>query len=152
MTLIHRSITRQSAVVCAGVVRTICGATARGSFTLLCALGIFFPVAAAQADDTGHYRQVSTEIKAWTEALTNEVGIGCCTIESGLIPEEIEWDISANSYRVKVDGQWLFVPDEAIIKGPNRLGYAAVWFEIDHDLEFEEYTVSIRCFLPGAAS
>lgn len=152
MTLIHYSIIRRTAVVSAGVVRIICGATTRSSLTLLVAFGIFFSVAASQAGDIGQNRQVSPEIKLWAEALTNEAGIGCCTIANGLIPEEIEWDISANSYRVKVDGQWLFVPDEAILKGPNRLGYAAVWFEIDHDIDFEEYTISIRCFLPGAAS
>jgi hypothetical protein len=152
MKFIHRSIIRQIRVVFAGVVIVICGATVRSYLTLFVALGIFSPVVSLQAGDTGQNRQVSPEIKLWAGALTNETGIGCCTIANGLIPEEIEWDISANSYRVKVDGQWLFVPDEAIIKAPNRLGYAAVWFEIDHDLEFEEYTISIRCFLPGAAA
>ncbi len=149
---VHYSIIRQAAAALAGVVRAICGASIRSSLTLLVALCLFFPVAALQAQDAARNRQVSPEIKLWAEALTNEAGIGCCTIANGLVPEEIEWDISANSYRVKVDGQWLFVPDEAVIKAPNRLGYAAVWFEIDHDLEFEEYTISIRCFLPGAAA
>lgn len=152
MKLIYYSIIRQAAVALAGVARMICAATIGSSLTLLVALGIFFPVAAAHADDTGQNRQVSPEIEAWTEALTNQVGIGCCTTENGFRPAEVEWDISVNSYRVKLDGQWILVPDEAVIRGPNRLGYAAVWFEIDHDIDFEESTFEIRCFLPGAAS
>lgn len=151
---VHYSIIRQAAAALAGVVRAICGATIRSSLTLLVALGVLFPVAAlqAQAQDTAQHRQVSPETEAWTEALTNQVGIGCCTTENGFRPAEVEWDISVNSYRVKLDGHWILVPDEAVIRGPNRLGYAAVWFEIDHDIDFEESTFEIRCFLPGAAS
>ncbi len=149
---VHYSIIRQAAAALAGVVRAICGATIRSSLTLLVALCLFFPVAALQAEDAGQYRQVSTEIKAWRDALTNEIGIGCCTTENGFRPAEVEWDISVNSYRVKLGGQWILVPDEAVIRSPNRLGYAAVWFEIDHDIDFEESTFEIRCFLPGAAS
>ena len=115
--------------------------------------GLFLclPPAVSQARDANLHRQIRPEIKIWIEALTDQHGFGCCATADGLRPREIAWDIAASSYRVKVGTQWLTVSDEAVVKGPNRLGYAVAWLEYDWDINSGEMTASVRCFLPGAA-
>jgi hypothetical protein len=121
------------------------------TLAVVTALFLCLPLATSQARDTDH-GQVRSEIEAWIETLTDQHGVGCCATADGLRPREIAWDITASSYRVKVGTQWLFVPDEAVIKGPNRLGYAVAWLEYDWDIDSGAKTISVRCFLPGAAS
>jgi hypothetical protein len=101
---------------------------------------------ATQARDNGQYAQVSPDIKRWVESLTDDKGRGCCATADGFRPEEVEWDMTANAYRVMIAGQWFTVPDGAVIKQANRIGYALVWYYIDNG------AVSIRCFLPGSGA
>jgi hypothetical protein len=61
-----------------------------------------------------------------------------------------------NHYRVKVDGQWIDVPDTAVVKGPNYLGHAVVWMDKkpQGDADADSYINKfphIHCFLPGPA-
>lgn len=126
--------------------------TLRAIHAVLIALGLCISIATSQARYAGKQRQVSPNIKAWIEALTDQSGVGCCATADGLRPEAIDWDITANFYRVKVGKQWLVVPDAAVIKGPNRLGFAVAWLEYDWDINTGEMTTFVRCFLPGAAS
>jgi hypothetical protein len=45
-------------------------------------------------------------------------------------------------YRVRLSGQWIDVPDGAVITEPNRAGHTVVW-------PIAEPTgISIRCFMP----
>src|SRR3979409_1724132 len=97
-----------------------------------------------QARDNGQYTQVSPDIKRWVEGLTDGQGRGCCATADGFRPEEVEWDTAANSYRVRIEGQWFTVPDNAVIKESNRIGYAIVWYYVDTGKLY------IRCFLPGS--
>ena len=47
-------------------------------------------------------------------------------------------------YRVRLDGAWVDVPDEAVVTEPNRVGRAMVW-------PIKSYMgVTIRCFMPGS--
>src|SRR5262245_35767120 len=78
----------------------------------------------AYARDNGQYTDVSPDIKRWVEGLTDGQGRGCCATADGFRPEEVEWDTAENSYRVRIDGKWFVVPDGAVIKEPNRIGYA----------------------------
>ena len=45
-----------------------------------------------------------------------------------------------------IEGQWFAVPDGALIKEPNRIGYAVVWYYKDSG------QLHIRCFLPGSGA
>jgi hypothetical protein len=49
---------------------------------------------------------------------------------------------------VRIDGNWYDVPDEAVIKEPNRDGRTIAW----HMLIWKEgeITIAIRCFMPGS--
>jgi len=118
----------------------------------LMVLGLFLSIAISQASGIGQHRQGSPEIKIWIEALTDQNGIGCCANADGIKPEVTSWDVTEGAYRVKVGKQWLFVPEDAVVKGPNRLGYAVVWLENDWDINTGEMTTFVRCFLPGPLS
>ena len=100
----------------------------------------------SQARDNGQYSQVAPEIKRWVEGLTDNQGRGCCATADGFRPDEVEWDISENSYRVMIGGKWFSVPEGAVIKESNRIGYALVWYYVDNGALF------IRCFLPGSGA
>src|SRR4051794_1507771 len=95
-------------------------------------------VSYSYARDNGPYAQVSSEIKRWVEGLTDQRGRGCCATADGFKPEEVEWDINQNAYRV------INVPEGAVIKESNKIGYALVWYYTDSG------NVFIRCFLPGS--
>jgi len=62
-----------------------------------------------------------------------------------------EWDIKGNKYRVFIKGEWIFVPDHAVISGPNKFGKAIVWLQVDAHIasgEIQNIT-RIHCFIPG---
>jgi hypothetical protein len=113
------------------------------------ALGTLACAAVSQARDLGQYSQVPHEIRTWVESLADGKGVPCCATADGAVPEEFTWDMGANHYRVKVYGQWVTVPDAAVIKGPNRLGHAVVWIAYDDPVFETKPILSVRCFLPG---
>jgi len=113
---------------------------------ILAVLTLVLASVATNARDNGQYAQVSSEIKTWIEGLTDEKGRGCCATADGFRPEEVEWDINQNAYRVMIGGRWFDVPDGAVIKESNKIGYALVWYYTDSD------NVFIRCFLPGSGA
>jgi hypothetical protein len=101
----------------------------------------------AHARDDGRFRNIDPEIKAWVKGLTDKHGEGCCDTADGY-PAEVEWDNDTGKYRVRLDGQWYDVPDDAVIEQPNRLGYAVVWWYQTHN--GHQLVPKIKCFLPGA--
>jgi hypothetical protein len=101
----------------------------------------------ASARDYGQYRDVDPATRDWVQGLKDKTGQGCCDTADGQ-PAEYEWDIAGNRYRVRIEGQWYDVPDEAVINGPNKLGYATVWTWWVWELNGKK-THHIRCFLPG---
>ena len=55
--------------------------------------------------------------------------------------------IQEGHYRVRIEGQWLVVPDAAVVTEPNRFGPAVVWPYTDR-----YGNTRIRCFIPGAGT
>jgi hypothetical protein len=102
----------------------------------------------ARARDDGRYQNVDPTIKAWVKSLTDRQGNNCCDTADGY-PAEVEWDNDTGRYRVRIDGAWYDVPDEAVITQPNRLGYAVVWYHPRYERDGRKVPV-IQCFLPGA--
>jgi hypothetical protein len=103
----------------------------------------------ALAHDDGRYGNIDLGVKAWIQGLTDASGKGCCDTADGY-PAEADWDSDTGRYRVHIEGAWYDVPDEALVKTPNRLGYAVVWYYPIHELD-GRMTPKIRCFLPGAS-
>jgi hypothetical protein len=116
----------------------------------IAALALFFVLAQpAGAADHGQLGPTSPEVKAWAATLENKLREGCCSTADGWKPEEVEYDMKGNKYRVKIDGEWYEVPSDAVVDVPNRFGFAVVWYYRSW-LNGNKPSVSIRCFIPGA--
>ncbi len=50
-------------------------------------------------------------------------------------------------YRVRLDGQWIPVPDDAVVTEPNHYGRAVAWPYQD-----ASGATRIRCVMPGAGT
>src|SRR5271155_937460 len=79
--------------------------------------------------------------------LQSRKGSQCCGLSDGLAVKDPDWDTENGHYRVKVWGEWLIVPDEGLVDGPNKYGPAIVWPYRD-----SVGIPRIRCFLPGAGT
>ncbi|WP_409411045.1 hypothetical protein [Bradyrhizobium jicamae] len=96
----------------------------------------------AQArDPDGRY--ANSPLKQWFDGLRSGKG-PCCSDADGSAVSDVDWESKDGHYRVRLDGQWIDVPDEAVITEPNRVGRAMVW-------PIRGYMgVTIRCFMPGS--
>src|SRR3569832_308707 len=93
------------------------------------------------AHDDG--RDANTPLKPWFDSLRSKAGGACCSNADGMAIADVDWDTSDGHYRVRLDGEWIDVPDDTVITEPNRAGRTMVWpyYVNGHPL--------IRCFLPG---
>jgi hypothetical protein len=124
--------------------RSVSGIRSACFFTVLIALSC-----SAQAADHGQLGPTSPEIKAWANSLDNTLGEVCCSTADGWKPEEVEYEMKDNKYRVKIDGEWYDVPPYAVIKKPNMFGFPVVWYYKTW-LNGIRPSILIRCFIPGA--
>ena len=99
---------------------------------------------ASQArDPDGRYAAQNPELHKWFESLRSGKG-PCCSDADGTAVSDVDWETANGHYRVRLDGEWIDVPDEAVITEPNRIGRTMVW-------PIRGYLgVSIRCFMPGS--
>ena len=132
-----------------GVTSNTAGAGAHiGRFIAASALSFALSHPAGAADH-GQLGPTSPDVKAWAGTLENKLKEGCCSTADGWKPEEVEYDMKGNRYRVKIDGEWYEVPPDAVVDGPNRFGFAVVWYYRSW-LNGIKPSVSIKCFIPGA--
>ena len=93
------------------------------------------------AHDDGRF--ADSPLKPWFESLQSEVG-QCCTNADGYIVFDADWESDHGHFRVRLEGEWLVVPDGAVLKQPNRAGPTMIWkYYIDGHPR-------VRCFLPGS--
>jgi hypothetical protein len=101
-------------------------------------------------DPTGKW--ANDPLHPWFDSLQNKAGLYCCAKADGHPLDESEWDIKDNHYRVVVNGEWMVVPDDAVLSGPNKFGKAIVWLWPSR--EIAEWggggSNLIRCFIPGS--
>lgn len=96
-----------------------------------------------EARDRGQFASTSPELKAWFDSLRSGKG-PCCSDADGTAVSDVDWESGGGHYRVRLEGEWFDVPDEAVITEPNRVGRTMVW-------PIRGYLgVSIRCFMPGS--
>lgn len=84
------------------------------------------------------------ELNDWFGHLYSGKGV-CCSGSEATVVIDPDWDSVDGHYRVKLDDQWIAVPDAAVIKEPNRYGPTLVW-----PIKNTNGEETIRCFLPGA--
>jgi hypothetical protein len=93
--------------------------------------------------DRGQFGNGNPEMKAWFESLKSGKG-PCCSDADGTAISDADWQSGNGHYRVRIEGEWVDVPDEAVITEPNRVGRTMVW-------PIRGYLgLTIRCFMPGS--
>jgi len=101
----------------------------------------WFLVAPAKAHDPNG-NPAATE---WMKGLYSKKGV-CCSGSDATVLSDPDWTSDNGHYKVKLDGEWIDVPDDAVVDQPNLYGPALVW-------PIKGYNgTSIRCFIPGALS
>jgi hypothetical protein len=94
-------------------------------------------------DVDGKYAAQNPELHQWFEGLKSGKG-PCCSDADGTAVSDVDWESANGHYKVRLDNEWVEVPDEAVITEPNRIGRTMVW-------PIRGYLgISIRCFMPGS--
>jgi len=92
-------------------------------------------------DPDGRY--ANSPLKEWFDSLKSGKG-PCCSDADGTAVSDVDWESGNGHYRVRIEGEWVDVPDDAVITEPNRAGRTMVW-------PIRGYGgLTIRCFMPGS--
>ena len=95
----------------------------------------------SHARDDGRY--ANSPLKAWFDSLKSGKG-PCCSDADGYAVADPDWESKSGHYRVRIEGEWHDVPDDAVITEPNRAGRTMVW-------PIKGWGgMTIRCFMPGS--
>jgi hypothetical protein len=98
-------------------------------------------IGTVQARDDGRYSQ--SPLKPWFDNLRSGKG-PCCSDADGFAIADLDWESKSGHNRVRIDNEWVDVPDDAVITEPNRAGRTMVW-PVKGTLG-----TSIRSFMPGS--
>lgn len=112
------------------------------SLVIGCVL-LALPVASVPgaARDDGRY--TNSPLKQWFDSLKSGKG-PCCSDADGSAVSDVDWESREGHYRVRIEGEWHDVPEDAVITEPNRAGRTMVW-------PIRGYLgLTIRCFMPGS--
>lgn len=123
--------------------------SAASVFAAAFALGLMggFPAPGAMARDLDG-RYVNSPLKGWFEGLRSSKG-PCCSDADGTALADVDWEMKDGRYRVRIEGIWWTVPNEAVVTEPNRVGKPMVWPVYYRELN-TGLRIDIRCFLPGS--
>jgi hypothetical protein len=95
----------------------------------------------SHARDDGRY--ANSPLKPWFDSLKSGKG-PCCSDADGYAVSDPDWESKSGHYRVRIEGEWYDVPDDAVITEPNRVGRTMVW-------PIKGWGgMTIRCFMPGS--
>jgi hypothetical protein len=128
----------------AGPVDFAVTATYRLTSAVAAACIIVFFTNHSQARDDGRF--ANSPLKEWFDRLASKNGL-CCAFADGISVQDVDWDTQDGHYRVRIQGEWIVVPDEAVVTEPNRFGPAVAWPYNDR-----YGNTRIRCFMPGAGT
>lgn len=88
-------------------------------------------------------RYAASPLKGWFDGLRSSKG-PCCSDADGSALADVDWRSDNGRYAVRIDGVWLDVPDEAVLREPNKDGRTIVWPM--HGIA----GTTIRCFIAGS--
>lgn len=94
----------------------------------------------ANAHDHDH-----PELTDWYKSLRSGKG-PCCDGSDAQSVDDPDWENNSGHYRVKIEGEWTDVDDDAVITEPNRAGIAKVW------PMHKDGHPKARCFMPGSGA
>jgi hypothetical protein len=95
----------------------------------------------ALAHDPSH-----PELNEWFNRLASGKGL-CCSFADGFVVSDVDWESKDGHYRVRLEGRWIDVPNDAVITEPNRAGRTMVW---PYVRGIYPPRTEIRCFMPGS--
>jgi hypothetical protein len=107
------------------------------------AVGLFAALLLGKAPARDDGRYTNSPLKPWFDTLKSGKGL-CCSDADGFAVMDPDWESQNGHYRVRIEGEWIVVPEDAVITEPNRAGRTMVW-PIKGTLG-----ISIRCFMPGS--
>jgi hypothetical protein len=85
------------------------------------------------------------DLDNWFLGLQSKGNAPCCDGSEAMRLDDVDWESRDGHYRVRLEGEWVDVPDNAVIDGPNRAGPTMVWpYRKNGKLD------QVRCFLPGS--
>jgi|SRR6516165_697222 hypothetical protein len=106
-------------------------------------LAILFAMLLVPASGARAHNHEHPELNSWYESLHSAKG-PCCDGADAKRLDDAEWDTKDGHYSVQIDGEWVDVPNEAVVDGPNRAGHTIVWpYYLDGHPR-------VRCFMPGS--
>src|SRR5258706_13697176 len=59
------------------------------------------------------------ELNEWFNKLASGRGL-CCSFADGFAVSDVDWESKDGRYRVRLENNWIDVPDDALITEPNR--------------------------------
>jgi hypothetical protein len=83
------------------------------------------------------------ELNGWFSNLQSKAKDPCCSGSDALRIDDADWESINGHYRVRIQDEWIDVPDSAVVEGPNRAGPTMVW------PVFKDGHPTVRCFMPG---
>ena len=115
-------------------------------------LTVIFCLAAFARDPDGRY--ADSPLHDWFDTLTSKGGGPCCSQSDGATVEDPDWETVDNNpsvhFRVRIEGQWVDVPDDRVITEPNKSVKTMVWPVRYNDNLSRGVRFEIRCFMPGS--
>jgi hypothetical protein len=92
------------------------------------------------------------ELDDWYQGLRagpDGKGTPCCEGGEASHLSDPDWKSENGHYSVRLEGEWVKVPDDAVVQGPNRDGRALVWTYQQWTSPSSLHRV-VRCFIPGS--
>ncbi len=81
----------------------------RAAVALIASAAVF--AGSATARDDGRY--ANSPLKPWFDSLRSGKGL-CCSDADGSVVSDVDWESKDGHYRVRLEGQWIDVPDDAV--------------------------------------
>jgi hypothetical protein len=96
---------------------------------------------AVRAMDRGQFENVPDDVRKWFKSVISPKGIPCCDVTDG---HRTDYDMREGAFWVPIEGEWMQVPESAVIRDAgNPVGEAVVWY-VRH-----RGAIIISCFVPG---
>ncbi len=91
------------------------------------------------------------DLNHWAAGLRSANGMTmCCDGDDAEPIKDVDWDATKEGrYRVRIEGEWVDVPPNAVVPGPNKYGTTLVW---GYRSLSGDHNFIVRCFMPGGGS
>jgi hypothetical protein len=88
-------------------------------------------------------RYANSPLHDWFEQLSSKAG-RCCSDADGMTLSDVDGESHDGHYRVRIDDEWVDVPDDTVVTEPNRAKVSMVW------PIWLNGRPHVRCFMPGS--